>query len=80
MFVLSLLRDAYGGGLGTAAPPAFFQGRAGGNQCISDHFPQFSILNNSAPDYTNHSHIVHDYKNFYKSQFLDEYQNMDFGF
>ena len=28
---------------------------------ISDHFPQFSILKNSAPDYINYSHIVHDY-------------------
>ena len=47
---------------------------------ISDHFPQFSILKNSAPDFTNSSHLVYDYKNFNQSQFLNEYQNMDFGF
>ena len=47
---------------------------------ISDHFPQFPILKNSALDYTNCSCIVHDYKSFDRSQVLEEYQNMDYGF
>ncbi len=47
---------------------------------ISDHFPQFSIIRNSAPDYTNCYNLVYDYKNFDQSQFLDDYQNMDFNF
>ena len=47
---------------------------------ISDHFPQFSIFNNSAPDYNNSSYFVYDYKNFDESKFLDEYLNMDFAF
>ena len=29
---------------------------------ISDHFPQFSILNNSSPDFNNSTCFVYDYK------------------
>ena len=47
---------------------------------ISDHFPEFSILRTSALDFSNCSHLVYDYKKFDQSQFLSEYQNMDFGF
>ena len=47
---------------------------------ISDHFPQFSILQNSAPDYNNTSYYIFDYKNFDSSKFLDDYQNMNFDF
>ena len=47
---------------------------------ISDHFPQFSIFNNSAPIYDNSSYFVYNYKNFDESRFLDDYQKMDFAF
>ena len=47
---------------------------------ISDHFPQFSILSNSAPDYNYCSYFVYDYINFNQAKFLDQYLNMDFAF
>ena len=47
---------------------------------ISDDFPQFSFLKNPAPVYTNCSQLIDDHKTFDQSQFLDKYQNTDFGF
>ena len=47
---------------------------------ISDHFPQFSIFNNSAPIYDNSSYFVYNYKKFDEARFLDDYQKMDFAF
>ena len=47
---------------------------------ISDHLPQFAIMNGSTPDYKNTSYIAYDYRNFDGSKFLADYVNLDSSF
>ena len=50
----------------------------GGNilSLISDHLPQFAIVNNSAPDYNNISYFVYDYSKFDETKFRTEYSEI----
>ena len=51
---------------------------SGGNilSLISDHLPQFAIVNNSAPDYNNISYFVYDYSKFDETKVLTEYSEI----
>ena len=44
---------------------------------ISDHLPQFAILNGSTPDYKKTSYTAYDYRNFDASKFLADYVNLE---
>ena len=42
---------------------------------ISDHLPQFAVVNENAPDYKTSSYTVYDYKNFDEAKFLADYKD-----
>ena len=44
---------------------------------ISDHFPQFLIINDPGIDYKTLNYWVYDYSNVDKSSLLEEYSNID---
>ena len=47
---------------------------------ITDHFPQFCIISDQAPEYNKCSYYAHDYRKFDQAKFLNEYMDLDFSF
>ena len=47
---------------------------------ITDHFPQFCIISDQAPEHNKCSHYAHDYRKFDQAKFLNEYVDLDFSF
>ena len=47
---------------------------------ISDHFPQFLILNKVAMDYKTCSFAKHDFSNFSEQRFVEGFATPEYGF